>query len=136
MKLIPIFTAALLASSTGALAQSQTAGSSSGTPQERSVRADTYGSGTSTPTSVGVSGGGSATASEGGVASTESRAKFNNNMARQRSTATARDDDERARSRTSTHARKDGTVRSRSMSIYKQRGEKPVIDRQVSTSGK
>ena len=30
---------------------------------------------------------------------------------------------------------KDGKVRSRSMSIYKERGEKPVIDRETSVSG-
>ena len=71
---------------------------------------------------------------DGGTATTDSRAKFNENMARQRSVATARDDDERARSMTNTHVRKDGQVRSRSMSIYKERGEKPVIDRQTTTS--
>lgn len=35
----------------------------------------------------------------------------------------------------SLHVRKDGQVRSRSMSIYKEKGEKPVIDRQSSVTG-
>jgi hypothetical protein len=136
MKMIAMMAAASLALSSGALAQSQTAGSSSGTPADRDVRASTYGSGTSTPDGVSVSGGGHAVAEEGGVASVESSAKFNNNRARQRSTATARDDDERARSRTTTTVRRNGEVRSRSMSIYKERGERAVIDREVSTSGR
>jgi hypothetical protein len=37
---------------------------------------------------------------------------------------------------TNTTVRRDGAVRSRSMSIYKERGEKPVIDREVSVSGR
>lgn len=118
-----------------ALAQ-QSVQSSSSTPTTGDVSAGTYGSGTSTPDSVGVSGGGDAAAADGGTASTESRARFNENNAHQRSVATARDEDERARSMTNTHVRKDGQVRSRSMSIYKEKGEKPVIDRQVDVSGK
>lgn len=111
-----------------------TAGSASSTPTTGDVSAGTYGSGTSDANSVGVSGGGNATAADGGTAQTDSTARFNKNSAMQRSTATARDDDERARSRTMTHARKDGAVRSNSMSIYKERGEKPVITRDRSTS--
>lgn len=128
--------AALLAGAGAASAQTTTAGSQSTTPTTGDVSASTYGSGTTDANSVGVSGGGGATAAQGGTASTDSTAKFNNNMARQRSVATARDEDERARSMTNTHVRKDGQVRSRSMSIYKERGEKPVIDRQTSVSGK
>jgi hypothetical protein len=127
--------ATCLATASAASAQT-TAGSQSSTPTTGDVSAGTYGSGTTDANSVGVSGGGNATAADGGTATTDSRAKFNENMARQRSVATARDDDERARSMTNTHVRKDGQVRSRSMSIYKERGEKPVIDRQTSTSGK
>ncbi|WP_176596208.1 MULTISPECIES: hypothetical protein [Sphingobium] len=130
-----MITAAFLASASAAPAQTKSAGSQSSTPTTGDVSAGTYGSGSTDANSVGVSGGGTATAADGGTATTDSRAKFNDNMARQRSVATARDDDERARSMTNTHVRKDGEVRSRSMSIYKERGEKPVIDRQTSTSG-
>lgn len=132
MKLIPIMAAALLLPS-AALAQ-QTAGSASQTPTTGDVSAGTFGSGTSTEDSVAVSGGATAEARNGGTATSESTARFNERMARQRSTARASDDDERARSSTMTHVRKDGAVRSRSMSIYKQRGEKPVIHREKSTS--
>lgn len=65
---------------------------------------------------------------------TDSTAKFNPNTAHQRSVATARDEDERARSMTNTHVRKDGDVRPRSISIYKERGEKRVITRDVSAT--
>ncbi|WP_125445795.1 MULTISPECIES: hypothetical protein [Sphingobium] len=126
----------LLVSATAASSQTTTAGSQSSTPSTGDVSAGTYGSGSTDPNSVGVSGGGNATAADGGTATTDSRAKFNDNMARQRSVATARDEDERARSMTNTHVRKDGQVRSRSMSIYKEKGEKPIIDRQTTTSGK
>jgi hypothetical protein len=134
-----ILTTALALGVTPALAQ-QTApqptkgGSQSSTPTTGDVSASTYGSGTSTPDSVAVSGGGTANAGNGGTASTDSTARFNENTARQRSVATARDDDERARSRTTTRVQRDGDVRSKSMSIYKQRGEKPVIDRQSTTT--
>ena len=135
MKLLSSVAAAALMFSSASYAQ-QTAQSASETPTGNDVSAGTYGSGTSTPDSVEVSGGGTATAANGGTATTDSRAKLNKNSARQRSVATARDDDERARSMTNTHVRKDGQVRSRSMSIYKERGEKPVIDREVEVSGR
>ena len=125
---------ACLAGAGGVSAQTNSAASQSSTPTTGDVSAGTYGAGATDANSVGVSGGGTATAADGGTATTDSRAKFNENMARQRSVATARDDDERARSMTNTHVRKDGQVRSRSMSIYKERGEKPVIDRQTTTS--
>lgn len=133
MRMIPLITAAMLLLPVPVLAQ-QTADSESRTPTTGDVSAGTFGSGTSTEDSVAVSGGAEAAATNGGTATSESTARFNNNTARQRSTATARDDDERARSSTMTHVRKDGQVRSRSMSIYKERGEKPVINRDVSTS--
>lgn len=135
MKLMPSIAAATLILSGAAHAQ-QTAQSASSTPTTGDVSAATSGSGTSTPDSVQVEGTADAAAGDGGTASTDSTAKFNNNMARQRSVATARDDDERARSRTSTHVRKDGDVRSKSMSIYKERGEKPVIHRESDVSGR
>lgn len=133
MKYLPLLGAVLLAA-TPALGQEAGTGTSASTPTTGDVSAGTYGSGTSSPTSVGVSGGGTATAADGGIASTDSQARFNDHMARQRSVATARDDDERARSMTMTQARKDGAVRSRSMAIYKQKGEKPVISRERSVS--
>jgi hypothetical protein len=136
MKIITLISATALAALTPAIAHAQTAGTSASTPTTGDVSAGTYGSGTAGEDSVAISGGGSAEAADGGTASTESRAKFNDNMARQRSTATARDDDERARSMTNTHVRKDGRVRSRSMSIYKERGEKPVITRERAVSPK
>lgn len=103
-------------------------GGSSATADGRGVSASTYGTGTTDANSVGVSGGGAATA-VGGTAETRSQARMNDRRAMQRSTATARTDDERARSRTMTTVRKDDEVRSRSMSIYKERGERPVIER-------
>ncbi|WP_022681871.1 hypothetical protein [Sphingobium bisphenolivorans] len=129
-----ILIAGALVAGAGSASAQTTAGSQSSTPTTGNVSAGTYGSGTTDANSVGVSGGGTATAADGGTATTDSRAKFNENMARQRSVATARNDDERARSMTNTHVRKDGQVRSRSMSIYKEKGEKPVIDRQTSVS--
>lgn len=133
MKPLVSFAAAALVLSGAASAQ-QHAQSSSSTPTTGDVYASTRGSGTSGPGSVEVSGGADAGAARGGTATTDSSARFNRNSARQRSVATARDDDERARSRTNTHVRRDGQVRSNSMSIYKQRGEKPVIDRERSVS--
>lgn len=129
---IPFLIGAALALSGAATAQTQTGGSSSQTPDGRGVQAGTYGSGTSGDGGVGVSGGGSAMAADGGTASTDSSARFNteNNTARQRSRAAATDADERARSTTTTRVRRDGEVVSRSRSFYKERGEKPVIDRQ------
>lgn len=123
-------TAALAAALPGIAGAQVTGGSQSSTPTTGDVSAGPYGSGTTDANSVGVSGGGAATAANGGTATTDSRAKLNPNAAHQRSVATARDEDERARSMTNTHVRKDGDVRSRSMSIYKERGEKPVIDRE------
>ena len=129
---VPLAAVALVLS--GAASAQHSAQSSSSTPSTRDVYASTRGSGTSTPDSVEVSGGADAGAARGGIATTDSSARFNHNSARQRSVATARDEDERARSRTNTHVRRDGQVRSNSMSIYKERGEKPVIDRERSVS--
>lgn len=109
------------------LAQTVSGGTSGGVSGE-DVSASTYGSGQQTTTpdgsSIGVQGGGEAAAAEGGTATTRSDAKLNERRAMQRSAATARDEDERARSRTRTMVR-EGEVRSRTTSMYKQRGEKP-----------
>lgn len=109
-----------------ALAQTVSGGSSGGV-NGQGVSASTYGSGQQTTTpdgsAIGIQGGGEATAVDGS-ASTQSDAKLNERRAMQRSTATARDEDERARSRTRTVVR-EGEVRSRTMSMSKQQGEKP-----------
>jgi hypothetical protein len=119
--------AAGLIAAAPAWAQTVSGGTSGGLGGE-DVSASTSGSGQTTTTpegsSIGVSGGGEATAADGGSASTQSDAKLNERRAMQRSTAQARDEDERARSRTRTMVRGD-TVRSRTMSHYKQKGEKP-----------
>jgi hypothetical protein len=97
----------------------------SGGVQGTDVSASTCGEGTTTGTSITVSGCADATATNG-TASTTSRARTNERMGMQRSTATARDDDERARSRTQTMVRQGEVVRSRTMSMYKEKGERPV----------
>lgn len=128
--------AAVLALGVSFSAQAQTTTAGSGTSyQGRDVSAGTYGSGTTSPTSIGVSGGGTATAAKGGTASTDSQAKLTERRAMQKSTAVARDDDERARSMTRTQVRKDGVVRSRSRTMYKADGERPVIVRDYSAAG-
>lgn len=90
------------------------------------VSASTCGQGTTDGTSITVSGCADAEARNGGTVNTNTRAKTNERMGMQRSIATARDEDERARSRTMTKVRQGEVVRSRTMSMYKQRGEKPV----------
>jgi hypothetical protein len=119
--------AAVLISGVPTFAQTVSGGSSGGLGGD-GVSASTYGSGQQTTTpagsSIGVGGGGDATAVDGGSASTRSDAKLNERRAMQRSVARARDDDERARSRTRTVVR-EGEVRSRTMSVYKQKGERP-----------
>ena len=105
-------------------------GGTSGSLGGGDVSAGTFGSGEATTTtdgrSVGISGGGEATAANGGTASTQSDAKANERRAMQRSTAQARDEDERATSRTRTVVTPNDTVRSRTVSRYKERGEAPV----------
>ena len=106
-------------------------GGTQGTAQGTDVSAHTCGQGTTTPTSVEVSGCADATAANGGTVNTVNRARANDQVGMQRSRATARDDDERARSMTHTKVRRGETVRSRTMTMYKQKGERPV--RQVIT---
>lgn len=107
-----------------AMAQSVSGGTAGGV-QGAGVSASTYGAGQTDGQSIGIQGGGEATAVDG-TARTDSSAKVNERRAMQRSVATARDDDERARSRTRTVVRQGEEVRSRTMSMYKQKGEKPV----------
>ena len=92
----------------------------------RDVSASTCGQGSTDGSSITVGGCADAEARNGGTVNTNTRARTNERMGMQRSTATARDEDERARSRTMTKVRQGEVVRSRTMSMYKERGEKPV----------
>jgi len=107
-------------------------GGTQGTAQGTDVSAGTCGQGTTTGTSIEVSGCADATATNGGTVNTMNRARTNDRVGTQHSKATARDDDERARSMTHTQVRQGETVRSRTMTMYKQKGERPV--RQVITN--
>ena len=92
----------------------------------RDVSVGTSGQGTTDGTSIGVSGTADAEARNGGTVNTDVRAQTNDRRAMQRSTAVARDEDERARSRTHTVVRQGEVVRSRTSTMYKERGEPPV----------
>lgn len=107
-------------------------GGTSGTAQGTDVSAGTCGQGSTTATSVQVSGCADATAANGGTVKTSNRARTNDQMGMQHSRATARDEDERARSMTHTRVRQGETVNSRTMTMYKQKGQRPV--REVITS--
>ncbi len=129
---------AALAASTLALsalafapAAAQVSGGTSGGVNGQDVSASTCGYGATDATSVTVGGCADAEARNGGTADTNTRARSNDRMGMQRSTATARDEDERARSRTFTKVRQGEVVRSRTSSMYKQRGEKPVRETSV-----
>ena len=101
-------------------------GGTSGGVDGRDVSASTCGNGTTDGNSVGVSGCADAEARNGGTAATSTDAKANERRAMQRSSAIARDEDERARSRTRTVVRQGEVVRSRTTSMYKERGAPPV----------
>lgn len=135
MKHLQSAAAALAASGLllGAPAYAQISGGTAGGVQGDGVSASTYGAGQTDGQSIGVQGGGEATAVDGSVR-TDSKAKVNERRAMQRSVASARDDDERARSRTHTVVRQGEVVRSRTMSMYKQKGEKPVREHTYSVT--
>lgn len=118
-------TLALSAFAVPAMAQVATTGTS-GTAQGTDVRASTCGEGTATATGVDVRGCADASAANGGTVNTSNVAKANDQRGMQRSRATAVDDDERARSMTHTRVRAGEVVRSRTMTMYKQQGERPV----------
>jgi len=120
-------TLALSAFAVPAAAQVVTDGTK-GTAQGTDVRAHTCGSGTTTGTSIEVQGCADASAANGGTVNTSNVAKANDRMGMQRSRATAVDEDERARSMTHTRVRQGEVVRSRTMTFYKQQGERPVRD--------
>ena len=128
------FTAAFAASTlaisalTAATAQVVSGGTQGGV-QGKDVSASTCGYGETDTNGVLVGGCADAEARNGGTADTNTRARTNERMG---STAVARDEDERARSRTMTKVRQGEVVRSRTTSMYKQKGERPV--REVVTS--
>lgn len=117
---------ALSAFALSAAATAQISTGTSGGVRGADVSASTCGQGTTDGSSITVSGCADAEARNGGTVDTNTRAKTNNRMGMQRSIATARDEDERARSRTFTKVREGEVVRSRTSSMYKQRGERPV----------
>lgn len=104
-------------------------GGTSGSVTGRNVSAGTYGEGYKTTSpdeqSIGVAGGGEATAVDG-TATTRTDAKFNDKRAMQKSSADARTEDERARSRSRTMVTPNNMIRSRTTTMYKQKGEKPI----------
>ncbi len=122
---------------TGANAQTNSSNAGTSSPTTGDVTVGTTTGGTSGNGTVGVTGTADAAAANGGTVSTDASARFNtaNNTARQRSTATAVDDDERARSRSSTNVNPRGDVRSNSMTVYKQRGERAVVTRDRTVNG-
>lgn len=134
MRTLAIAASAIALALPGALLAQELTTTSAGTPTTGDVSASTSGSAEGTSDSVEVGGTADAAAANGGTAETEASAKFNDHMANQRSTATARDEDERARSTSRSHASTTGADVSHSTSIYKQRGEKPVITREHSVT--
>lgn len=125
-KQIGIAAASAIALTIAVPALAQISGGTSGGVQGEDVNASTSGYGSTDGESQTVGGTADAGATNGGTADTNVRANVNDRRAMQRSTANARDDDERARSRTRTVVRQGEVVRSRTSSMYKQRGERPV----------
>ena len=114
-----------LALAVGAPALAQKSGGTSGsTPQGGDVRAGTSGYGSTDGTSITVGGTADAEARNGGTVDTRTRANVNDRRGMQTSTAKARDEDERARSRTRTVVRQGEVVRSRTSTMYKQKGQR------------
>ena len=134
MRIFAIAASAFAVTLPGALFAQDPTTTSAGTPTTGDVSASTSGSAQGTPDSVEAGGTADAGAANGGTVETDASAKFNDHMANQRSTATASDDDERARSMSRSHASTTGADVSHSMSIYKQRGEKPVVTQEHSVT--
>ena len=107
-------------------------GGTSGSVSGQDVSAGTCGYGSTDGSGTKVGGCADATATNGGSTNTSTRARANERRAMQNSVARATDDDERARSRTHTMVKNGQVVRSRTMSMYHMKGEKPV--REVVTS--
>lgn len=117
--------ASLFALAAPASAQTVSGGTAGGV-RGQDVAASTCGYGSTDGSGATVGGCAAAEANNGGTATTSTVAKANERRAMQRSVAKARDEDERARSRTRTVVRNGEVVRSRTMSMYKMKGEKPV----------
>ena len=104
-------------------------GGTSGGVQGRNVTANTSGTGylMTGPGAqgAGVSGTADATAVDGTV-TTRVDGRSTEDRARLKATATAQTEEERARSRTQTMVSPNQTIRSRTTSMYKADGEKPV----------
>jgi hypothetical protein len=133
-KLLLIAGAAGLGVTGGAIAQNVSGGTSGGiTRGDLSV--NTSGNGSTNGTNITVGGTADATANNGGTTNTQVRGHTNDHIGMQRSTATARDADERARSATHTWVRQGQTVRSRTMTMYHQRGQHPVHEVTTSRNG-
>jgi hypothetical protein len=107
-------------------------GGTSGSVSGQDVSAGTCGYRSTDGNGTSVGGCADATATNGGTTNTSTQARANERRAMQKSVARATDDDERARSRTHTTVRNGEVVRSRTMSMYHMKGEKPV--REVVTS--
>lgn len=123
-------TASLLALPAFALAPAASAqvvsGGTSDSVSGDNVSVGTCGNGNTTGSSIDVSGCADAAATQGGIVNTRTKAKVNAHHGMQHSMARARDDDEHAHSMTLTNVRPGKGVRSRTITIYKQKGEKPV----------
>ncbi len=85
----------------------------------------TSGTGAVIPGGTAVSGTADATAEDGTV-NTRIDAKSTEKRSRLRATAAARTEEERARSRTQTNVMPNQTIRSRTTTMYKEQGSKPV----------
>lgn len=131
-----ILTATAMVALLSAPALAQRSGGTSGRTSGQDVNAGTSGYGSTDGSSITVGGTADGEARDGGTASTRTRAKVNHRRGMQHSTATARDDDERARSRTHTVVLPNGMVRSRTSTMYKQKGERPVRTNEVYRSDK
>ena len=134
-----IFFAATVAASALALtapAAAQVQGGSQGSVDGRDISVGTSGYGSTDGRSIEVGGTADAEARNGGEVDTQTRARTNDRAAMQRSVARARDEDERARSTTRTRVRQGEVVRSRTSTMYRERGQPPVreIIRTTTTS--
>ena len=114
--------AALAAPATGQVVSGGTSGSYDG--DNISVGSSGYGS--TDGNYINVGGTADAEARDGGVVRTRVRGRTGPVIGVNRSFSTARDEDERAFSRTRTIVRNGETVRSRTHTMYHQRGEAPV----------
>ena len=114
--------AALAAPATGQVVSGGTSGSYRG--NDISVGSSGYGS--TDGSYINTGGTADAEAADGGVVRTRVRSRTNPVIGQTRSFSSARDDDERAFSRTHTIVRNGETVRSRTHTMYRERGSPPV----------